>query len=89
MKIPLVIAFCTSWFANCTNCCGSPADAITKSTGKLPPPGRGGGVNGITRIPAIFESGAVDSTSNCCAVFFRSLQGLVTMPPKPPFGFVI
>ena len=66
-----------------------PAVAITNSTGKFPPPGNGGGVNGITRMPGIFDSGPVDSTSSCCAVFLRSLHGFVTMPPKPPVGDVI
>ena len=60
-----------------------------KVDGKLPPPGSGGGVRGITRTPAIFESGPDDSISNSCVVFLRWLQGFVTMPPKPPEGFVI
>ena len=40
-------------------------------------------------MPGIFDSGPTDSTSSCWAVFFRSLHGLVTMPPKPPLGDVI
>ncbi len=62
---------------------------MTKSTGKLPPPGSGGGACGMTRTPAIFDSGPIASIMSCCVVFVRSLQGLVTMPPKPPSGCVI
>jgi len=62
---------------------------MTRSTGKSPPPGSGGGVSGITRTPGIFESGPIDSIRSCCAVFVRSLQGFVTIPPNPPFGDVI
>jgi len=40
----------------------------------------------ITRTPGIFESPAAASIWICDVVFFRSLQGLVTMPPKPPVG---
>ena len=59
---------CTSWLAKSMSCCGSAGEAITKSTGKSPPPGSGGGVSGITRMPAIFDSGPTDSTSKllCC-----------------------
>ena len=46
-------------------------------------------MSGITRIPGILESGPTDSMSSCCAVFVRSLQGCVTIPPKPPVGNVI
>ena len=89
MNSPLANAFCTSWSASSLSCCGSAADAITRSTGKLPPPGSGGGACGMTRTPAIFESGAIASISSCCVVLVRSLHGLVTMPPKPPLGNVI
>ncbi len=89
MNIPLAKALPTSWLANCTSCSGSAEEAMTKSTGKLPPPGSGGGVSGITRMPAIFDNGPVDSTRSCCAVFLRWLHDLVTMPPKPPLGSVI
>ena len=65
------------------------AEAITKSTGKSPPPGRGGGVVGITRMPGTWESGPMDCIINACALFFRSLQGFVTIPPNPPFGEMI
>ena len=70
------------------SCCGSAAEAMTKSTGKSPPPGSGGGVSGIARMPGIFDSGPIDSISSCCVVLVRSLHGLVTMPPKPPVGNV-
>ena len=43
----------------------------------------------MTRTPAIFDSGPIDSISSCCVVLVRSLHGLVTMPPKPPLGNVI
>jgi hypothetical protein len=89
MNIPLANAFCTSCSANSRSRSGSAADAITKSTGKSPPPGSAGGVSGITRMPGICDSGPIDSISSCCAVFVRSLHGVVTMPPKPPVGNVI
>ena len=56
--------------------------------GKSPPPGSGGGVSGITRMPGICDSGPIDSIRSCCVVLVRSLHGLVTMPPKPPVGNV-
>ena len=65
MKMPLANAFCTSWFANSTSCSGSAVEAMTKSTGKLPPPGSGGGVSAMTRMPGIFESLAATSTWSC------------------------
>ena len=34
------------------------------------------------------DNGPWIQAASCCAVFLRSLQGLVTMPPKPPLGFV-
>ena len=86
MNSPLANAFCTSWPANSASCCGSAAEEITKSTGKFPPPGSGGGVSGITRTPGIFDSGPIDSINSCCVVLVRSLHGLVTIPPKPPDG---
>src|SRR5207249_6561242 len=52
----------------------------TKSTGKSPPPGSGGVVVGIARMPGILDSGAIDSSRSCCVVFVRSLHGRVTMP---------
>ena len=89
MNNPLANAFPTSCFAIASSCCGSAAEAITKSTGKSPPPGSGGGVSGIVRMPGIFDSGPIDSISSCCAVLRRSLHGFVTMPPKPPEGPMI
>src|SRR5262250_545179 len=88
MNMPLAIAFCTIDSASWLTCCGSDAEAITKSTGKLPPPGSGGGVRGITRTPGICDSFTADSNRNCCVVFLRLLQGLTTMPPKPPLVLV-
>ena len=38
MNRPLAKAFPTSCLANSTSCCGSAGEAITKSTGKFPPP---------------------------------------------------
>ena len=64
-------------------------DAITKSTGKSPPPGSGAGVMGITRTPGISASLPEASSRSCSVVFVRSLQGFVTMPEKPPVGDVI
>ncbi len=89
MNRPLAKAFPTSWPANSVSCGGSAVEAITKSTGKSPPPGRGAGVMGMTRTPGIVESLPADSISSCSVVFFRSLHGFVTMPPKPPVGPVI
>ena len=43
----------------------------------------------MTRTPEIFESGPADSSRSCWVLFFRALQGFVTMPPKPPEGDVI
>ena len=45
--------------------------------------------SGSRASPGIFASGAEVSTSSCSVVFVRSLQGFVTMPPKPPVGPVI
>ena len=56
MKSPLANAFATSLFAISTSCSGSAVEAITRSTGKSPPPGSGCGVSGITRTPGICES---------------------------------
>ncbi len=89
MKSPLAKAFSTSLLATSSSCCGSAVEAITRSTWKSPAPGSGAGVSGITRTPAIRESGPELSIWSCCVVFLRSLQGLVTMPPKPPVGKVI
>ncbi len=86
MNIPLAYAFPTSWFAIWTSWSGSAVDAMTKSTGKSPPPGSGGGTVEITRIPGIRDSPPAASIWICAVVFFRSLQGLVTIPPKPPVG---
>ena len=65
------------------------SSAITKSTGKPPPPGSDGGMSEITRTPGIFESFAPASIWSCAVLFLRSLHGFVTMPPKPPVGNVI
>ena len=88
MNIPLANAFCTSWFANATSCSGSAVEAMTKSTGKLPPPGSEGGTSEMTRTPGIFENPAAAATCSCSVLFFRSVHGLVTMPPNPPVGKV-
>ena len=88
-KSPLANALPTSVFAISTSRSGSAVEAITKSTGKSPPPGSGCGVIGITRTPAILASFPDDSISSCPVVFRRSLHGFVTMPPKPPVGLVI
>ena len=57
MNRPLANAFCTIWLASSASCCGSAVETITKSTGRPPPlPGSAGGVIGITRTPAIFDS---------------------------------
>ena len=89
MNRPLANAFPTSWFAISRSCCGSAVEAITKSTGKSPAPGRGAGVMGMTRTPGISASLPADSRSSSSVVFFRSLQGFVTMPPKPPVAPMI
>ena len=65
MNKPLANALPTSCLANASSCLGSIAEVITNSTGKFPPPGSGGGVNGMTRMPGIFDSGPTDSTSSC------------------------
>ena len=88
MNSPLANAFCTSCPATSTSRSGSADEEITRSTGKSPPPGNGGGVSGNARIPGIFDSGPATSIWSCCAVLVRSLQGLVTMPPNPPVGNV-
>ena len=89
MNRPLSLAFATSSRASSSSCRGSAAEAITRSTGKSPPPGSGGGVVGIARMPGIFASGFVESSISCCAVLPRSLHGTVTIPPNPPVGEVI
>ncbi len=86
MNSPLANAFCTILFANSTSCCGSAVEAITKSTGKSPPPGSAGGTIEMTRTPGILPSPAAASIWICVVFFFRSLHGLVTMPPNPPPG---
>ena len=43
----------------------------------------------MARIPGIFDSGPISSTSNCCVLFVRWLQGFVTNPPNPADGNVI
>ena len=72
--------------AKATSCCGSAVEATTKSTGKPPPPGSAGGTREITRTPGICENFPAASIWSCDVLFLRSLQGLVTMPPKPPVG---
>ncbi len=89
MKRPLWNAFPTSWPAKPASCSGSAVEAMTKSTGKPLPPGRGGGVSEMTRTPAIFEDFAAASICRSWVERFRALQGFVTMPPKPPLGEVI
>ena len=88
MNLPLANAFCTSLLANSTSCSGSAVEAITKSTGKSPPPGSAGGTSEITRMPGIWESLPAASIWSCELFLVRSLHGLVTMPPKPPVGKV-
>ena len=67
--------------------CGSAVDAITKSTGKLPPPGSGGGTSGDDADARDLRQRPIEPRSAAAAcVFVRSLHGLVTMPPKPPVG---
>ena len=39
-------------------------------------------------MPGICDSGPIASTISSCAVRVRSLHGLKTIPPKPPFGDV-
>src|SRR5258706_13243436 len=89
MNMPLWNAFPTSWFAIPTSWLGSAVDAMTKSTGKSPPPGSGGGTVEITRIPGLLDRPPEPSIWICCVVFLRSLQGLVTIRPKPPLGNTI
>src|SRR5215468_4301282 len=89
MNRPLVNAFCTSVSANSATRAGSEVEATTKSTGKPPPPGRGGGEIGMILTPGSFASFADASTDSCSEVLVRWLQALVTMPPKPPVGEVI
>ena len=43
----------------------------------------------MTRTPGIFESRAAASSCSWLVFFFRSSQGLVTMPAKPPPGVMI
>ena len=88
MNSPLANAFCTIRFANSTSCWGSAVEAITKSTGKSPPPGSAGGIMEMTRTPGILPRPAAASIWICEVFFRRSLQGLVTIPPKPPVGKV-
>ena len=68
---------------------GSAVDETTKSTGKSPPPGSGGGTVEITRMPGIFETAAPAASWSCSVFRVRSSQGFATNPPKPPVGVVI
>ena len=87
--MPLPNALPTSCCAISASRSGLPGEAITRSTGKSPPPGSGGGVSGIARMPGTCDSGPATSISSCCVVFVRSLHGFATKPPKPPAGDVI
>ena len=89
MNRPLAYALPTSWLAKSASCRGSAVEEMTKSTGKLPPPGRAGGTRAMTRTPGIFERAPETSTWSCWVVFLRSSQGLVIIPENPPFGEVI
>ncbi len=86
MKSPLWKALPTSCPANSANRAGSAVPEITRSIGKSPPPGSGGGVSGMMRTPGICPSLADASICSCAELLSRSLQGLVTMPPKPTVG---
>ena len=90
MKKPLVNAFITIWLASSLTRSGSAVEAITKSTGRPPPPpGREGGVSGMTRRPAISDSLADTSICSSALDFVRWLHGLRPMPAKPPLGKMI
>ena len=89
MNRPLAKAFRTSWFATATSWAGSAVEATTKSTGKSPAPGSGGGTIGITRTPGMSERRPAVSSRSWSVVRLRALQGLVTIPPNPPVGVVI
>ena len=86
MKSPLANALPTSWFATSTSCSGSAVDAITRSTGKSPPPGSGAGVMGITRTPGISASFGETAISSSSVVRVRSLHGFITMPREAAGG---
>ena len=53
------------------------------------PPGGGRVLRSKVDCLRICESGPIDSIRSCSVVFVRSLQGFVTIPPKPPVGNVI
>ena len=58
------------------------------STGKLPPPGKEGGVTARTLMPAIRSSLAASPGRISFGVRSRSLHGLRRMPLKPDEGWV-
>jgi len=68
------------------SCAGSAVEAITKSTGKSPPPGSAGGMIGMTRMPGMRDSRAEASIWSSAVLLCRSFHGLVTMPLNPPVG---
>jgi len=88
MNRPLAKALPTSCLAKSTSCCGSAGDAINEIDREISAARQWWRSQRITRMPEIFDSGPVDSSKSCCAVFFRSLHGFVTIPPKPPAGDV-
>ena len=63
---------------------------MTKSTGKPPPPGSGGGdERDHAHAGDLRQLRRQPRPAAAACVFLRSLQGFVTMPPKPPVGSVI
>ena len=87
-KLPLAraLSLICSAYSNISS--GSAVDALTNSTGKSLPPGRAGGVTGITVTPLIFLNALCTNGLIYGALRFRSLHLLKTMPLKPKLGYV-
>ena len=68
---------------------GSAVEEMTKSTGKLLPPGSGEGSLMNTLTPGILPDLPRASKKMCWVSRFRSLQGFITMPENPKVGLVI
>ena len=86
---PLFAAFSWSCRANARISALSAVDAITNSTGNWPPPGSAGGRIGKVWMLGMAPTFACISGSIRNVERFRSSQGFIPTPQKPPFGKVI
>jgi len=87
-NLPLSAAFCCSCLANSRISLSSAVEAMTNSTGKVPPPGSAGGSTANASIPGMAEIRCWISGSTCAVVRFRWLQGLSPTPQNPLLGVV-